>query len=73
MFEYVFAIIDDYLKVIIGIWLQARLMVSQSVLDQILQLNGLDVELYKHAENLFVQQRKLLGPKLVKMVGLNIF
>ena len=44
-----------------GNWiLQARLLVPGTVLQQILSLNSLDVELYKHAQEIFMQQQKHL-------------
>lgn len=46
---------------------EARLKVPESVLQQILSLNSLDVELYKHARGIFEQQRKHLAEKLIKV------
>ncbi|XP_077227772.1 tyrosylprotein sulfotransferase [Tasmannia lanceolata] len=46
---------------------EARLQVPETVLQQILSLNSLDVELYKHAQQIFAQQREHLAQKLVKM------
>nr|XP_010935878.1 protein-tyrosine sulfotransferase isoform X4 [Elaeis guineensis] len=39
---------------------EARLLVPGTVLQQILSLNSLDVELYKHAQEIFMQQQKHL-------------
>lgn len=36
--------------------LQARLLVPETVLQQIISLNSLDMELYRHAESIFLQQ-----------------
>lgn len=49
--------------------LQARLRVSEVVLQQIISLNRLDVELYKHAKEIFAQERKHLTEKSVKAVS----
>ncbi|XP_058094491.1 protein-tyrosine sulfotransferase-like isoform X2 [Magnolia sinica] len=46
---------------------EARLQVPETVLQQILLLNSLDVELYKHAQDIFAQQQKHLAEKLVKV------
>ncbi|XP_058101742.1 protein-tyrosine sulfotransferase-like isoform X4 [Magnolia sinica] len=43
---------------------EARLQVPETLLQQILLLNSLDVELYKHAQNIFAQQRKHFMQKL---------
>lgn len=40
--------------------MQARLLVPETILQQILSLNSLDVELYKHAQEIFMQQQKHL-------------
>ncbi|KAJ6833566.1 protein-tyrosine sulfotransferase [Iris pallida] len=37
---------------------EARLSVPESVLQEILTLNSLDVELYKHAQDIFLQQQQ---------------
>ncbi|OAY67344.1 Protein-tyrosine sulfotransferase [Ananas comosus] len=37
--------------------LQARLLVPEAILQQIISLNSLDVELYRHAESIFLQQK----------------
>ncbi|XP_038970955.1 protein-tyrosine sulfotransferase [Phoenix dactylifera] len=39
---------------------EARLLVPETVVQQILSLNSLDVELYKHAQEIFMQQQKHL-------------
>ncbi|OVA18066.1 hypothetical protein BVC80_1835g478 [Macleaya cordata] len=45
----------------------ARLQVPEVVLQQIISLNRLDVELYKHAQDIFAQERKHLAEKLVEV------
>lgn len=42
---------------------EARLLVPEKVLQEILSLNSLDVELYKHAQDIFLQQQKHLMQK----------
>ncbi|KAK9168797.1 hypothetical protein Syun_000937 [Stephania yunnanensis] len=44
---------------------QARLGVPEPILQQIISHNSLDVELYKHAQNIFEQQRTHFMEKLV--------
>ncbi|XP_072995698.1 protein-tyrosine sulfotransferase isoform X2 [Typha latifolia] len=39
---------------------EARLLVPETVLNHIIALNSLDVELYKHAQSIFMQQKHLL-------------
>ncbi|XXG62026.1 hypothetical protein AAC387_Pa05g0481 [Persea americana] len=46
---------------------EARLKVPDIVLQQILSLNSLDVQLYKHAQGIFAQQQKHLAQKTMKM------
>nr|CAD1820857.1 unnamed protein product [Ananas comosus var. bracteatus] len=36
---------------------EARLLVPEAILQQIISLNSLDVELYRHAESIFLQQK----------------
>ncbi|KAG9445613.1 hypothetical protein H6P81_011741 [Aristolochia fimbriata] len=45
---------------------EARRAVPEMVLEQILSLNKLDVELYKHAQDIFAQQQKHLQQKFVQ-------
>ncbi|KAF6167852.1 hypothetical protein GIB67_027630 [Kingdonia uniflora] len=45
---------------------EARLQVSKMVIQKIRSLNSLDLELYKHAQDIFVQQRKHLTERLVE-------
>ncbi|KAF8395232.1 hypothetical protein HHK36_019174 [Tetracentron sinense] len=44
---------------------EARLQVPEVVLQEILSLNSLDVELYKHAQDIFAQQQKHVMQKFV--------
>ena len=43
--------------------IQARLHVSELVLKQIASMNSLDVELYKHAQKIFVRQHQVMDQK----------
>lgn len=67
------------------IWIvQARKLVPETVLNQILTLNSLDVELYKYAQDIFGVEKKHLetkisdgkqqhiAPDLVSAIHLNI-
>lgn len=45
---------------------EARLQIPDVVLQQIISLNRLDVELYKHAQDLYAQQEKHLVEKLAE-------
>ncbi|XP_068666545.1 protein-tyrosine sulfotransferase-like [Aristolochia californica] len=45
---------------------EVRRAITETVLEKILSLNSLDVELYKHAQDIFVQQQKHLQRKLVQ-------
>ncbi|PWA99758.1 heparan sulfate 6-sulfotransferase/Protein-tyrosine sulfotransferase [Artemisia annua] len=42
---------------------EARLLVSEPVLNQIALMNGLDVELYKHAQKIFGRQHQVMDQK----------
>lgn len=42
---------------------EARLLVPEEVIQEILSLNSLDVELYKHAQDIFLQQQRHLMQK----------
>ncbi|XP_076887138.1 protein-tyrosine sulfotransferase-like isoform X2 [Bidens hawaiensis] len=44
---------------------EARFHVSEAVLNKITLLNSLDVELYKHAQKIYVKQRQVMEQKLV--------
>lgn len=44
--------------------IQARLHVSEAVLEQITLLNSLDVELYKRGQKIFGRQRQVMDKKL---------
>lgn len=48
---------------------QARVQVPEKVLQEILSLNSLDVELYKHAQDIFLQQQKHLMQKNQKILN----
>ncbi|KAF9613600.1 hypothetical protein IFM89_009426 [Coptis chinensis] len=48
---------------------EARLQISEVVLQNIISLNSLDVELYKHAKYIFAQQGKRLTEKLFEAGG----
>ncbi|KAK9078529.1 hypothetical protein SSX86_002586 [Deinandra increscens subsp. villosa] len=50
---------------------EARLHVSEDVLKKITLLNSLDVELYKHAQKIFVRQQKFMEQKLLDSDGIS--
>ncbi|KAL8210440.1 hypothetical protein R6Q57_004877 [Mikania cordata] len=50
---------------------EARLHVSEGVLKKITLLNSLDVQLYKHAQKIFVRQHQLMEQKLLESNGLD--
>uniref|UniRef100_A0A1D1ZCP1 Protein-tyrosine sulfotransferase n=1 Tax=Anthurium amnicola TaxID=1678845 RepID=A0A1D1ZCP1_9ARAE len=50
---------------------EARLLVPERVLQQILSLNSLDLELYKHAQGIFAQQHKHLTESAKDIAELN--
>lgn len=41
-------------------YVQERKLIASVTVDEILSLNSLDVELYKHAEKLYAKQEKFL-------------
>ena len=45
-------------------YVQERKLIPSAVVDEILSLNYLDVELYKHAEKLYAKQEKFLLSKM---------
>ena len=45
-------------------YVQERKLIPSAVVDEILLLNYLDVELYKHAEKLYAKQEKFLLSKV---------
>lgn len=49
--------------------MQERKLIPSAVVDEILSLNYLDVELYKHAEKLYAKQEKFL----LSMTQLQVF
>ncbi|KAG0486343.1 hypothetical protein HPP92_008438 [Vanilla planifolia] len=51
---------------------EARLEVPESVIQKMLSLNNLDVELYQHAQHLFMQQQKQLQNDGVKIEHLSV-
>jgi protein-tyrosine sulfotransferase len=48
--------------------LQARKLVSEAILNQIISLNRLDMELYDHAKKIFTQEHLMLKAQQ-SMVG----
>eukprot|EP01018_Ginkgo_biloba_P031273 Gb_24249 [translate_table: standard] len=44
---------------------EARSHVPESVIKEIQMLNSLDIELYKHAQNIFSQQRRILSQQQI--------
>lgn len=52
--------------------LQARLQVPDLVLQQMRELNNLDIELYKYAEDIFAKQSEHTMRKLTTEVSLDL-
>lgn len=53
---------------LLSLSLQARRQVPESVIEQIVSLNRLDMELYKYAQNIFAGQHEQMIQKLVSAV-----
>ncbi|KAF6166248.1 hypothetical protein GIB67_031032 [Kingdonia uniflora] len=51
---------------------EARLQVPDTVLQRIISLNSLDVELYKHAQHIFAEQKGRFTQKLVETEKQNV-